>query len=67
MILFNILILIARIYLGVRFLWVLIMNNINPEAYPLESLQWFVYFMVFDIWLHSISRDIKMDNEKEEN
>jgi hypothetical protein len=53
--------------LGIRFLWVLIMNQVNPETYPLESLQWFVYFMIFDIWLHTISKDIKTDTEKEEN
>ncbi len=63
--LFNILVAIARIYLGIKFLWVLIMNQVNPENYPLESLQWFLYFMIFDIWLHSISRNVKMNDDEE--
>lgn len=63
--LFNILVAIARIYLGIKFLWVLIMNQVNPENYPLESLQWFLYFMIFDIWLHSISRNVKMNDDEQ--
>lgn len=63
--LFNILVAIARIYLGIKFLWVLIMNQVNPENYPLESLQWFLYFMIFDIWLHAISRNVKMNDDEQ--
>jgi hypothetical protein len=66
MMLFNILILIARIFLGVKFLWILVMNTVNPETYPLSDLDWFLYFLVFDIWIHSLSRNVKMDDDEDE-
>lgn len=67
MTLFNILIWIARIYLGFKFIWVLIANTINPEAYPLSDLDWFLYFLVFDIWLHMISQNFKMEIDEKKD
>ena len=27
------------------------MTNHYPSDYPIESLTWWIYFLVFDIWL----------------
>jgi hypothetical protein len=63
-ILFNILVFTARIYLIIKFLCVLVGNTFDPESYPLGDLEWFLYFLVFDIWLNTILKDIKMEVEE---
>jgi hypothetical protein len=30
------------------------MTSYNPEAYPLSMLNWWIYFLIFDIWMNSM-------------
>jgi hypothetical protein len=30
------------------------MNSINPIEYPLQNLDWLLYYLVFDIWIQLV-------------
>jgi hypothetical protein len=30
------------------------MTSFNPELYPLSMLNWWIYFLIFDIWMNSM-------------
>ena len=43
------------------------MTNTDPINYPIESLTWWIYFLVFDIWLQFVlpnNEDIDTNESK---
>jgi hypothetical protein len=42
---------IIQIYILIKVSYLLLMTSYNPEAYPLSMLNWWIYFLIFDIWL----------------
>ena len=50
---FNFLILLSRILIGIYFFYLLVMNLRNPIDYPLEKLNWFLYFFVLELWFYN--------------
>ncbi len=45
---------IIQIYIIVKVSYLLFMTSYNPEAYPLSMLNWWIYFLIFDIWMNSM-------------
>lgn len=43
-----------RIYICFKFVGGLILNTINPNDFPLDNLNWLLYYLVFDIWVQLI-------------
>jgi hypothetical protein len=43
-----------RIYICFKFVGGLIMNSINSNEYPLQNLDWLLYYLVFDIWIQLV-------------
>ena len=50
---FNFLILLSRILIGIYFFYQLVMNLRNPMEYPLEKLNWFLFFFVWELWTYN--------------
>ena len=50
---FNFLILLSRILIGIYFFYCLVMNLRNPMEYPLEKLNWFLFFFVWELWTYN--------------
>lgn len=50
---FAFLLLLSRILIGVYCFFLLIMNIRNPLEYPLEKLNWFLYFFVLELWFYN--------------
>ena len=50
---FNFLILLSRILIGIYFFYHLVMNLRNPMEYPLEKLNWFLFFFVWELWTYN--------------
>jgi len=50
---------IIQIYILVKVSYLLFMTSYNPELYPLSMLNWWIYFLIFDIWMNTI-----LPNEK---
>jgi hypothetical protein len=50
----SIILIIIRIYICFKFVGGLIMNSINPIEYPLQNLDWLLYYLVFDIWIQLV-------------
>ncbi len=41
-----------------------------PESYPINTLTWWIYFLIFDIWLNQMFKDhelkkLKTNDEEE--
>ena len=60
---FNFLILLSRILIGIYFFYLLIMNLRNPMEYPLEKLNWFLFFFVWELWTYNAMTKPTDDNE----
>lgn len=65
----SIILIAIRIYISYKFVGGLIMNMINPKDYPLDNLNWLLYYLVFDIWIqlvvpNSISENTTVDVEQ---
>lgn len=43
-----------RIYICFKFVGGLILNTINHNDYPLDNLNWLLYYLVFDIWIQLV-------------
>ena len=52
--LFGVLLLIGRVYIIYKIVFLLFMTQLNPQEYPMEKLTWWIYFLVFDIWLQLV-------------
>lgn len=46
-----------RIYICFKFISGLILNTVNPNDYPLDNLNWLLYYLVFDIWIQLVVPD----------
>lgn len=55
------LILIARIFIIIKISVLLFQTGMYPESYPVSSLTWWIYLLVFDIW---VLTQIPMPEEK---
>lgn len=44
--------LIIKVLVLIKVSYLLIMNSLYPETYPLQLLNWWVYYLIFDIWLN---------------
>ena len=42
---------VIKLFILVKVSYLLFMTSYNPEAYPLSMLNWWIYFLIFDIWL----------------
>jgi hypothetical protein len=65
----SIILIAIRIYISYKFVGGLIMNMINTKDYPLDNLNWLLYYLVFDIWIqlvvpNSISENTTVDVEQ---
>jgi hypothetical protein len=47
----GLVVILVNILIAGYFLIYLIASLKNPQGYPLEKLQWFVYFFIWEIWL----------------
>ena len=45
---------VARIYIFCRVIYLLYMTHTDPGNFPIESLTWWIYYLIFDIWLSHI-------------
>ena len=45
---------IIKIYIFAKVSYLLFMTSYNPELYPLSLLNWWIYFLIFDIWMNTI-------------
>ena len=46
------------------------MTSTYPETYPITTLTWWVYFLIFDIWLEVVlptSKNYQNNKEKKDN
>ena len=48
---FKLILVLIKIYIFCKIIYLLYMTNHYPSEYPIESLTWWIYFLVFDIWL----------------
>ena len=38
-----------------------------PETYPINTLTWWIYFLIFDIWIDHLLSDKKIEKIVEKN
>lgn len=50
----SIILIVIRIYICYKFVGGLIMNMVNPKDFPIENLNWLLYYLVFDIWIQIV-------------
>lgn len=58
---------LIRIYIFAKVFYLMYMNYINPETYPISLLTWWIYFMIFDIWLDHLLTDKRPEKFKNED
>jgi hypothetical protein len=63
-ILFHILV---RIFIFSKVLFLLFMTSSYPELYPISTLTWWIYFLIFDIWLEVVLPTSKKYKNNDEN
>lgn len=60
---------IIRIYVFAKIFFLMFMTYFYPESYTIDTLTWWIYFLVFDIWLSQMLPDSKRvkknDNDNE--
>jgi hypothetical protein len=61
----SIILIVIRIYISYKFVGGLIMNMINPKDFPLENLNWLLYYLVFDIWIQLVISNSIQENTTE--
>jgi hypothetical protein len=49
----------TKLFVFAKVSYLLFMTSYNPELYPLSMLNWWIYFLIFDIWMNSM-----LPNEK---
>ena len=57
---------LSKIVAGGYVLYYLIMNINNPTEFELSKIQWFLYFFIWDIWVH-IHSDKLVVEENDDN
>lgn len=61
----SIILIAIRIYISYKFVGGLIMNMVNPKDFPLDNLNWLLYYLVFDIWIQLVIPNTVSDNTTE--
>jgi hypothetical protein len=51
MVTLNIVNLIIKIFVFIKISYLLILTSFYPETYPLHLLNWWIYYLIFDVWL----------------
>lgn len=62
----SIILIAIRIYISYKFVGGLIMNMVNPKDFPLDNLNWLLYYLVFDIWIQLVIPNTVSDNTTED-
>lgn len=62
----SIILIAIRIYISYKFVGGLIMNMINPKDFPIDNLNWLLYYLVFDIWIQLVIPNTISDNTIED-
>jgi hypothetical protein len=60
-----IILVIVRIYVFCKIIYLLYMTSQDPITYPIEMLTWWIYYLIFDIWLKSILPNEETKNNEE--
>lgn len=55
---------LIRIYVFAKVFFLLFMTYYYPETYSIDTLTWWIYFLVFDIWLSHMLPNSKQETEK---
>jgi predicted permease len=55
--------LVLKIFILIKVGYLLFLTNLYPESYPLQLLNWWIYFLIFDIWVSSSFKFLKNDDE----
>lgn len=42
---------LIRILITIKVIYLLFMTRYDPLNYPIESLTWWIYYLVFDVWI----------------
>ena len=65
---FTFFLLIFKLYIVFKVVYLLYMTHTQPETYPISCLTWWIYFLIFDIWLESLTnKGVKDDLNGSEN
>jgi hypothetical protein len=51
MVVLNVINLIFKIFVLIKISYLLIVTSFYPETYPLHLLNWWIYYLIFDVWL----------------
>ena len=62
----SVILALSKIVAGGYVLYYLIMNINNPTEFELSKIQWFIYFFIWDIWVH-IHADKLVVEENDDN
>ena len=61
---------LIRIYVFAKIFYLMFMTYFYPESYPIDTLTWWIYYLVFDIWISQMlsdSKRIKKNNNNDES
>ena len=61
---FVLLVLISKIYLGVRIMWWVFLKFTSPELHSFSEVEAYVVLLIFDIWVGGQSVEIEKIKEK---
>jgi|688.fasta_scaffold159058_2 hypothetical protein len=62
---------VTKIFIFIKFSYLLIMTAAQPDNFPVSSLTWWGFFILFDIWIMqatslSLQNAEKVEQEKSE-
>jgi hypothetical protein len=58
---------LIRIYVFAKVFFLMCMTYYYPESYPIDTLTWWMYFLIFDIWLEQMLPSNKIGNPNKQN
>ena len=59
---------LIRIYVFAKVFFLMWVTYYYPETYPISTLTWWIYFLIFDIWLsHMLPNTKSITLHKKEN
>jgi hypothetical protein len=62
---FTLIVLLSKLYIGLRILIWAIAEVSNPELHNLSEIEGYLVFAVFDIWISHSTTTIKVMNEED--
>ena len=48
---FTLIILLGKLYLGIRVLWWIVLEISHPELHTISEIEGFLVLLVFDVWV----------------